>query len=151
MLPEKVTPPIYTVIIIKICWKKLSGTEVNSDQAIKNVAKPPKPLNKATISGIEVILTFKAINAPTIAPVKIPANKIRGLTKLNIVTKTAMNIAEADKKFPLTAVSSLPSIFIPEINKIDENIYAIFWIDTMVSGDMFILFLFKHFKHSISY
>ena len=115
MLPEKVTPPIYTVIIIKICWKKLSGTEVNSDQAIKNVAKPPKPLNKATISGIEVILTFKAISAPTIAPVKIPANKIRGLTKLNIVTKTANTGKIGDGKIFITTIDEVIRIRTGEI------------------------------------
>ena len=38
------------------------------------------------------------------------------------VTETAMNIASADKKLPLTAVSSFPSILMPEINNIDENI-----------------------------
>jgi hypothetical protein len=30
-------------------------------------------------------------------------------------------MAEADKKLPLTAVSSLPNILIPLINNIDEN------------------------------
>jgi hypothetical protein len=38
-----------------------------------------------------------------------------------MVTETAMNMADADKKLPLTAVSSLPSILIPLINNIDEN------------------------------
>jgi hypothetical protein len=35
---------------------------------------------------------------------------------------TAINIAKADRKLPFTAVSSLPSILIPVINKIDEII-----------------------------
>ena len=45
----------------------------------------------------------------------------RFITLMN-VTETAMNIANADKKLPLTAVSSFPSILMPEINNIDENI-----------------------------
>jgi hypothetical protein len=42
------------------------------------------------------------------------------------VIATAVNIANADKKLPLTAVSSLPNILIPVINRIDETIYIIF-------------------------
>jgi hypothetical protein len=94
---------------------------LNSDQAIKNVANPPKPLNKATISGIEVIFTLKAINEPITAPIETPIKTITGFTTLMMVTETAMNMADADKKLPLTAVSSLPSILIPLINNIDEN------------------------------
>ena len=121
MLPEKVTPPIYVVSIISTYWKTLSGIALNSDQAIKNVARPPKPLKRATISGMEVILTFKAISDPIRAPMAIPIITIIGLTTLIIVTETAINIAIADKKLPLTAVSSLPNILIPLINNIEEN------------------------------
>ena len=94
---------------------------MNSDQAIKNVAKPPNPLNKATISGIEVIFTLRAIIEPIIAPIEIPIKISKGFITLINVIETAINIANADKKFPLTAVSSLPSIFIPEINNIELN------------------------------
>ena len=55
-LPEKVTPPINTVkevINIKIF---ISDVDVNSDHAKKKEDKPPKPLNNATISGIESFL-----------------------------------------------------------------------------------------------
>ena len=109
------------MVITKICWNKLSGIELNSDHAIKKVAKPPNPLNKATISGIEVIFTFKAIVDPIIAPKTIPPINTIGLTKSTIVTETAINIAKADRKLPFTAVSSFPSIFMPEINKIDAT------------------------------
>jgi hypothetical protein len=98
------------------------GIELNSDHAIKKVAKPPNPLNSATISGIEVIFTLRAIKEPIVAPIAIPINTIKGFITFMNVTDTAINIANADKKFPLTAVSSFPSILIPEINNIDENI-----------------------------
>ena len=107
----------------------LSGTELNSDHAIKKVASPPNPLKRATISGIEVIFTFNAISDPTIAPTPMPAKIKNGFTWTSgskKVIKTAMNIANADSKFPFTAVSSLPSIFIPVINKIDAAIYIKF-------------------------
>ncbi len=115
------TPPIYKVVITKACWNKLSGTELNSDHAIKKVAKPPKPLNKATISGIDVIFTLRAIREPTTAPNAIPLKSIIGLTTSIKVMLTAINIAKAEKKLPLTAVSSLPNIFMPVINNIDEK------------------------------
>ena len=96
--------------------------EVYSDHAIRKVASPPKPLNKATISGIEVIFTFKAISEPTIAPRPIPAIRIKGFVTFIKVTRTATSIARADKKLPLTAVSSLPSILMPDMKRIDEII-----------------------------
>ena len=65
--------------------------------------------------------TLKAINEPITAPIETPIKTITGFTTLMMVTATAMNMAEADKKLPLTAVSSLPSILIPLINNIDEN------------------------------
>ena len=52
---------------------------------------------------------------PIIAPSKIPPSNITGSTIKIIVAKTAINIAKADKKLPFTAVSSLPSILIPDI------------------------------------
>ena len=94
----------------------------NSDHAIKNVANPPNPLKRATISGIDVILTFNAINEPTNAPIDIPIMISSGLKIFISVTDTAISIASADKKLPLTAVSSFPSILIPDINKIEEKI-----------------------------
>ena len=71
---------------------------LKDDHAIKNVAKPPKPLKRATISGIAVIFTFRAIIEPIRPPNKIPARIIlRSISKLKQVTPTAENIARADK------------------------------------------------------
>ena len=121
-LPVKVIPPIARVNITKADWKKLSGPLLNSDQAIRKVASPPKPLNKATISGIDVIFTFKAIKDPMMAPSNIPLNKTIGLINPIQVMPTAINIATAERKLPLTAVDSFPSIFIPVINNTEEMI-----------------------------
>ena len=41
-------------------------------QPTNKLARPPKPLNKATISGIEVIATFLETTAPTRAPTTKP-------------------------------------------------------------------------------
>ena len=93
------------------------------DQAIKNEANPPKPLNSATISGIAVIFTFKAINDPTEAPIKIATIIVSKLiSRLRVVTSTASNMAIAERKLPFTAVDSFPNIFMPKINNIDEKI-----------------------------
>jgi len=97
-----------------------------SDQAIKKVAKPPNPLNKATISGIDVIFTLSAIVDPIMAPIAIALIRNNGFTTSTIVTNTAINIAKEDKKLPLTAVSSLPSILMPEIKRIEAIMYTMF-------------------------
>jgi hypothetical protein len=56
-----------------------------------------------------------------IAPKIMPPKSTIGLTISIIVMPTAINIAKAEKKLPFTAVSSLPSILIPVMNKIDEK------------------------------
>jgi len=67
---------------------------------MKKVAKPPKPLKRATISGIEVILTFTAITEPIKAPSKIPPSTTKGLTILIAVTIIAINIPKAEMTLP---------------------------------------------------
>ena len=56
------------------------------------------------------------------APSNIPLNKTIGLTNPIQVMPTAINIATAERKLPLTAVDSFPSIFIPVINNTEEMI-----------------------------
>ena len=102
-LPEKVTPPINTVkevINIKIF---ISDVDVNSDHAKKKEDKPPKPLNNATISGIEVIFTLNANRAPILPPSKIATKTSIGLIMLVTVTKIAKNIPMEDTRLPLAA------------------------------------------------
>jgi hypothetical protein len=61
-----------------------------------------------------------------IAPMPMPIRINKGSTTFINVIATAINIANAERKFPLTAVSSLPNILIPVINNMDEAIYIIF-------------------------
>jgi hypothetical protein len=60
------------------------------------------------------------------APIAIALIRNNGFTASTIVTNTAINIAKEDKKLPLTAVSSLPSILIPEIKRIEAIMYTMF-------------------------
>ena len=80
-----------------------SEVDVNSDHAKKKEDKPPKPLNNATISGIEVIFTFNANRAPILPPSKIATKTSIGLIILVTVTKIAKNIPMEDTRFPLAA------------------------------------------------
>ena len=101
--------------------KKLGEEEVHKFR--RSWDNPPKPLNSATISGIAVIFTFKAINDPTEAPIKIATIIVSKLiSRLRVVTSTASNMTIAERKLPCTAVDSFPNIFMPKINNIDEKI-----------------------------
>ena len=67
-LPQNVTPPMSPDRTVGIViWSVGSVASVRTAPATSTDAPPPKPLKIATISGIEVILTFKAKVAP-IAP-----------------------------------------------------------------------------------
>jgi len=70
-------------------------------------------LNKATISGIDVIFTLIAKIDPITPPVNIAEKINTGLMIFPKVTNKASNMPRAEITFPLTAVSSLPSIFNP--------------------------------------
>ena len=86
---------------------------LNSDQARKYDDNPPKPLNNATISGIDVIFTRKAKTAPIEPPTNIALNISKGLITSIRVTKIANNIPKEETIFPLAADDSLESIFNP--------------------------------------
>ena len=93
---------------------------MNSDHAKKNDERPPNPLNNATISGIDVIFTLRANSDPIALPTRIADSTNTGSMTFTSVTTTANSMPIADIKFPLTAVSSFPSILRPKINKIAE-------------------------------
>ena len=86
---------------------------LNSDHAKKNEERPPKPLNKATISGIEVILTFRANSDPIKPPRTIAEITSKGFIISTIVTRTARNIPVEETRLPLAAVSSFDNILRP--------------------------------------
>ena len=86
---------------------------LNSDHAKKNEERPPKPLNKATISGIEVILTFRANSDPIKPPRTIAEITSKGFIISTIVTRTARNMPVEETRLPLAAVSSFDNILRP--------------------------------------
>ena len=110
-LPLKVIPPISTVIKDKIIIKLIAERLLNSDQAKKKEDKPPNPLNSATISGIEVIYTFKAKAEPIKAPSSTAESTSTGFTISMTVTSTAKSIPMELTTLPLAAVLSFESIF----------------------------------------
>ena len=68
-LPEKVTPPMIVAIPIAIIETRLEVVKANnSAEATRRLDAPPKPFNKATNSGIDVIFILIAAIAPTAPP-----------------------------------------------------------------------------------
>ena len=98
--------------------------EINAAQA------PPIPLNRLTISGIAVIITFFAANIPTTPPISKAPNIHPKLCKCapvstfwykKIVPIIAADIPDAAIKFPFRAEAGLESIFNPIINVTDAK------------------------------
>ena len=83
-LPVKVTPPMSTermMVTAEVAWRTWAGvllipgstrSSQNTERATRVDAPPPKPLKRATISGIEVIATFTAAMAPMRLPTTTP-------------------------------------------------------------------------------
>ena len=68
MLPLNVIPPITIDNKIVMSVNVVVSPEYKAAQPTNKLAMPPDPLNKATISGIDVISIFWATTAPMIAP-----------------------------------------------------------------------------------
>ena len=83
MLPEKVSPPIRTANkMVTPRNQSDTGWEKYSAVPTSRLATPPKPLKRATISGIAVMATRRAATMPTIAPSATPAASQRNLPAL---------------------------------------------------------------------
>ena len=101
----------------------------DSERATKADAAPPKPLNKATISGIPVISTRTAmiqpINAPRSKPlpIKIQPSIPSPNSICRTVVRTATNIPMAPNWLPRGAVLGWDSLLRPKMNKTAENRY----------------------------
>ena len=128
MLPENVTPPIIT--------ERNTVAAVNAETAASappaspttpgksaaaptsKLAMPPEPLNNATISGIAVMATSRAANAPTTAPAPAAmAIQCQDTTPLESkVATTATSMPAADSALPRRAVRGEPSILSPNTN-----------------------------------
>jgi hypothetical protein len=77
-LPENVRPPMSTLSMIVACT--FSGASMRrpakrrySSPATSADAPPPKPFSSATICGMAVILTVRAMVKPMVAPITMPA------------------------------------------------------------------------------
>ena len=84
-------------------------------QPTARLARPPKPLNSATISGIFVMATMRAASTPITVPITTPSaiHSKSTMLRSNNVTTTAINIATAEIRLPRRAVAGDPSIFRP--------------------------------------
>ena len=72
-------------------------------------APPPMPCRKATICGIWIILTLLDRVRPRLMPTAMASHSESEVSEpsLNMVTRIARPMAEAQKRLPLTAVGTL--------------------------------------------
>ena len=123
-LPVNVTIPISRVseIVMResIAWSARFSTRQYSAIATTAEARPPEPLNRATISGMPVIGTFLAAYKPIKPPTTNPAMITPKLmpASLTSVTTIAINMPTAATMLPLRAVRGDESIFSPNTKKI---------------------------------
>ncbi len=127
--PVKVTPPISAARKMVMATKAPGGVDspslrrwCSSPQPTSRLARPPKPLSSATISGIEVILTLSASGAPMPAPMARPIAIGTRLARKppwalasssTVAAAMAASMPRADTALPLRAVWVLPSILRP--------------------------------------
>jgi hypothetical protein len=97
----------------------------NADHPTNNDAAPPRPLNNATISGIEVIATARAATAPMAPPTNIPATiQVKSTMPWSSKAATmATSIPRAENILPRRAVAGEPNIFKPKMKSPDATTY----------------------------
>ena len=88
------------------------------------LARPPKPLNSATISGMPVIFTSRDAAMPMPAPIT-AASTTHSTWMLSMMLSTvamiAISMPREDRPLPRRAVVALPSILRPNTNMIAET------------------------------
>ena len=117
ILPVHVIPPIKMASTTVKAVKVPISLPYRVPHPTKRLADPPDPLNRATISGIEVIATKRDASAPTTAPIRTPRAINSKATIPSAVSPAviAINIPNADKALPLRAEFGWPSIFKPNM------------------------------------
>ena len=120
ILPQKVTAPIRPEAAVDTAnWFEGALCSTSAAPATSTEAPPPRPLNTATSSGIEVIGIFSAstapINAPIIAPIKMYSTG--RICSLSRVATTAENIPRAPRRLPRTAVRGCVSPLRPRMKR----------------------------------
>jgi len=143
MEPEKVIEP--TNIVIEIETKPTKRfkefilskllLKIASPRATKSEDIPPEPLNKATVSGIDVIGTFLAVMAPSKLPIVVPIiiqdqdNKETPPSELSKYFEskptTARNIANAANRFASLDDLTFAKPFIPRASNKTESRFII--------------------------
>ena len=90
----------------------------NSTTLISATAPPPTPLNSATICGIAVIFTLRALGTPTATPIATPTtiSSQSPTPGLSSVATTAIAMPTAATWLPRTAVRGPRSIRSPVMN-----------------------------------
>ena len=89
------------------------GRKIRVARATRAEAAPPKPLNRATISGISIILMRAAQSRPTTRPIAVTirqSQRSEGLSKMpawNSVRTMAAAMQRAESRLPVTAVLTL--------------------------------------------
>ncbi len=96
-----------------------SSDRRNSAPPTRSDAPPPKPFNSATICGIAVIFTVRAIQMPSAVPTTMPAMMIsyETICRSNRVMTIAISIPIPDRRFPCRAVAGLFSFLRPMMKR----------------------------------
>jgi hypothetical protein len=97
----------------------ISSARRNSAPLTRREAAPPKPLSSATICGIAVIFTVRAIQSPIAVPTTIPAAMVPydRIARSSIVMTIARSIPAPEIRLPSRAVSGLPSRLSPRMKR----------------------------------
>ena len=137
-LPVRVTHPTIPErpIATQVAYNSTPGSGMldswsllrTSDKPTSADAPPPKPLNKATNSGISVIPTRVAMKYPMVEPITNPPiiNSYPITSSVYIftsVTSTARSMPYAPSMLPCGAVLGLDSLLIPRMNNAAETKY----------------------------
>ena len=135
MLPERVkvpmkidntaekalAPPTASAVVVAAPFS-MTLNQINDD-ATRVEAKPPEPLNSATISGIEVISTRVAAMAPIALPMTRPSRiHWRSNVPISIrVATTAISMASAAMALPRWAERTRVRPFKPKMKSTAES------------------------------
>ena len=96
-----------------------SSARRNSAPPTSSDDPPPKPLSSATICGIAVILTVRAIQMPSADPTRTPAaiTPYERIARSRRVTTIATSIPTPESRLPARAVAGLPRRRSPTMNR----------------------------------
>ena len=115
-LPAATKEPVMVVMPMAMARQALPRSKaegapvsVSTRKLTMAAAPPPMPCRKATICGIWIILTLLDRVRPSVMPTAMASQSVGDVMEpsLNMVTRMARPMAEAQKRLPLTAVGTL--------------------------------------------